>query len=45
MVDAPNTWVMLKDDVSNDYMEELTMAEQEQHDQEMLNAQNQEVYE
>jgi hypothetical protein len=44
IVDAPNTWVMLGDDVSNDFTEELTMAEQEQHDLELLNAKNEEVF-
>ena len=46
IIDAPNTWVMLGDDVSfaNNYMDELTMAEKEQHDLEILNAKNEEVF-
>jgi hypothetical protein len=46
IVDAPNTWLMTDDNVVpvDDYSEELTMAEKEQHEREILNAKNQAAY-
>jgi hypothetical protein len=46
IVDAPNTWVMLSDNVVpvDEYKNEMTLAEQEQHDREIQNAKNESKY-
>lgn len=47
MVDAPNTWLMTEDNVDipiDEYKDELTMAEKEQHEREIQNAKNEEKY-
>jgi hypothetical protein len=44
MVDAPNTWVMTDANVQipeDEYKEEMTIAEVEQHEREIQNAKNQ----